>query len=1369
MTRRRAPSRRLAVLLGGALVLAALLGAALGFEAWQTGRLDAADGRRVQEQTVAAVRAALGGLLDEMGQRADAVAALPEVRDALAGAADSAAVSGPALDVLAGQGEPGRLSVEVVGPSGALVAWDGPSFPRAGGPPPDSLRTRLLVDDAGRRAIALWRPVEVDGRVLGAVRVVRLVQAAVPVRNQYLQDYDVADEWRGGIGQPFAVQFPAGRADEAVLLRGPDGTPLGRVEARAPSARALASGLRRTTRGVAAFWATLLVAWLLAGLARWFFAEVRRAGVLRGAPWAWARSGAALAALVAGLVTVRYKLLAFDVPVRWLDGTRRPAALFDPALLASDLGWGALRSPGDLLISAAVVLVVAGAALVWALRYAAARPPVGAVRRAGGLLAVAAVAPAVAWAAALVVLHAVLDATIAYTDRATPLLDGPTLVVLGGLVAVLVAAVLAVAAAVTVARAGGGGWPLPVGAAVVGASAAAAAGVPLAAALALGALGAGLAATLWGRPERWVWPLTFRGVLVGALALAPVLYGLMRAPLRERTETLLADAAFAFADARDDRVTEAVNQVLVEARADEALRPALLGAVARLDSARAAGLGVADSTRQTLDALAEGLVRSSLLGSLADVASEIRLVGPAGDTLGSYVEGGVAPLPAPDDPLAFGAMRETFLARDEPGFYRAERPVPDRPGLNRTAAIGPLLTDADEAVAWIYLRTTPRTARVATETPFPRVLAPTGLFGLDDEDLGYAEYDDGALVRSRGAAPLRLDSTVYTSLSERATAYRRLETLDGRPTVAYYERLGDDAQDVVAVRAPADDGLDVLFILLRLSLAGLAAGAVVFAVGLAVRRRAGLLPARRTRFRDRVLNRFLVVGLASVALTGVVGQQVIKEQNRQTVRDALRQRLARAEAALAPAATVAGAPGPALEAVAAALGVDVHLYDGGELEASSRRQLVRQRLIEPRLPGPVYRALYLEDEPFAFSEDRIGTFAYTTGYKALPDSAGRPAAALAIPTLSEQAAIEAGQARMVAYLFGGLLALLAAILVVAVVLAGQLTRPFGRLREGLRAVGAGAAEEPIPVETRDEVGELVETFNAMQAQLAESRRKLAAQEREGAWSTMARQVAHEIKNPLMPMKLSVQHLQRTYRPPSEEAPPEEVRFARQFERTTDMLIDQIETLNRIASDFSTFARMPMRAPERLDLNEVAAEAAALFEGPLAESGRAALDLGLDADPLPVLADREELRRVLVNLLTNALQAIPDRAEPGRIGLATARASGGWAEATVSDDGTGIAEDARASVFEPSFSTKTSGMGLGLAISKRAVEAAGGEIAFETAEGVGTTFAVRLPLAPEPAGDGAADALAADGAASGDGAAGAATPSAKGASSPAPRE
>lgn len=1321
-----------------ALALLVLLGATWVAEQVRVARLDAADAQEVQAETVAAVRRALADELDDLARVARNTATRPAVVRALADTTGSARIRAAAFRALIAIERGADVSVEVVGPTGSLVAWQGAAFPRLAGAPPDTFTTRAVLDGAGRRALAVWQPVPGGG----AVRVVRLAQAAVPVRNRYLQDYDLADAWRTHIATPFEVRIspaPGVPPDEA--LRGPDGAALGRVVVPRPTTRALTVRAQTPLRSLSALWASLLLACVVAGIGRWGLRVVRAADAANTRR-AWLRALGALAVFDLSVVGVRVSLLALDVPVRWLDAARRPAALFDPAYFATDLGGGLLRSAGDLVLTAVAVLVIVGAGLAAALRYSAAAARSGTrspARQALGLLGAAAAGPAAGLVVGAVAQRAVLDATLDYADRTASILDPLSLAVLAGVAAIAAAGVGLVATAVLLARSGieahpdadaratRAGW-LAAGLAVAGAAAVGAFvdGLPIVPATALAALGGGLALLLAGHVDRWVWPLTFRGSLAGALLLAPVLFGFVRGALQDRTDATLADAARTFADTRDSRISFAVEQILAEARADDALRPALLGALAYADSVRNAGGAVrADSTRPTVDDLVAGLVSGSLLGSLVDVAAEMQVVSPAGDTLGRAAEGRGAALP-PDSPLAFGPMQRAFASTDDQGFILRSEAVPGRRGESRTAAIGPLARVDGAPVAWLYVRATPRPARVATETPFPRVLAPAGLFGLDDEALAYAEYENGALVRNRGHAALRLDSAVVARLEAsdgRADGVFLSGRLGGVPSRAYAQPVGGDARRVVVVRVPADQRADLLFVLLRLSLAGLAAGAVVYLVGLPVRRRLGLLPAPRTRFRDRVLNRFLAVGLASVVLTGLIGQRAIEEQNQQAVRDGLAQRLTRAEAALAP--TLASGQ-TRLDDASAALGVDVHLYRGADLEASSRRQLVRQRLIEPRLPGAVYRALYLDGEPYAFAETQLGhgpsAFTYTTGYKSLAGPDGRPAAAVAIPTLSEQGAIEVAQARMVAYLFGGLLLLLVAIAVLAVVLAGQLTRPFGSLRAGLRAVGSGADEAPIPVETRDEVGELVETFNAMQAQLAESRRQLAAQERELAWSEMARQVAHEIKNPLMPMKLSVQHLQRTFRPPPEDATPAERDFAARFERTSAMLIDQIETLARIAGDFSAFARMPNRAPETLDVGDVAREAAVLF----AASPQVTLETSFADEPLPVVADHEELRRVLVNLLTNATQAIPDGRD-GHIWLAT-RADGDDAVIVVRDDGTGIAADVQGKVFQPSFSTKTSGTGLGLAISKRAVEAAGGRIAFETEEGVGTTFTVRLPRA-----------------------------------------
>lgn len=1385
----------------GVLALGFIMAATWGVGTWRVQHVAASEeaSKRTRQETLEAVQVRLRVLLREMEMEGEAIASQAIVKKTLAEAspepqplvamgehADSG-ITEVLLPYLVERRLPDRTAVEIYDRHGRLVAWNGFSMPRAQtSPPPDSAVFRTVLDGQERRALVAWVPVDApeaeptETEPVGGVRVIRLAQATVPVRNEYLQDYDVADSWRADLGSSFLVLFtprlPVDVAKSAsqMPLRGLGGEVLGWVEAPLLPASALASSVQRRVNSWLAAECTLLLFWLVAGLGLLFRNNLRRAD-RRNERRLWVRSVTTLGAFAVALVAVRYVLLHFDVPVRFFDAARRPLELFDPALLGSEVGAGLLRSPADLALTALFALLVAGATLALVLRYAAAAErgqAHGVLRRCIGVIASGVITLVVVGGLGVLTRQAVLDATLGYTDRAGPVLSGILAVVLGALVLLAAAALFLVAAGLLAARVGFDAsrlrWVLPV-AVTAGVCTAVAAWTPLREAApplvvaAFVIVGGALAAVLHGSRERWMWPLTFRGVLLGVLVLAPLIYGLMQAPLQERADVQLADAARAFASGRDNRVIYALDQVLAEARADDALRPVLLDALVLADSARRRGGRIPDSTRRTLDNLAAGLVTSSLLGSLSDVAVELRFVGSGTDTLGGYSEGG-APL-SPADPLAFTTLRERYRDSGETGFYLRSAPVAERRGLTRYAGIGPLVEDT-AAVAWVYARARPRLTRFAVETPFPRVLVPTDRLGLGNDQLTYAEYESSVLVRTQGAsAPLRLGARVREALAEENTSTLwRTERLDGGTTRVVYERLGEDESgstpaDVVSVRAPETDVSDVLFFLLRVCVAGLAAGGFVFLVGVPMRRRAGLLPPPRTRFRDKVLNRFLAVGLVSVGFTALVGQQVLAEQNRQAVRDLLRERLQRAEAAITADAQPGTPAGGILErarpdVLIAALGYDVHLYRGADLLASSRRQLVRQRLLEPRLPAGVAVRLFVRGEPFAFSEDRLGSFTFTTGYKALPDSAGRPVGAVAVPTLPEQAAIEASQSRMVAYLFGGLLLLLLAIVALGVLLAGQLTRPFGRLREGLRAVGEGQMDEPIPVETSDEVGELVESFNTMQRQLTESRRRLAEQEREMAWSEMAQQVAHEIKNPLMPMLLSVQHLQRLFPSVDENADSDERRFASAFDRTTRMLIDQIQSLKHIASEFSTFARLPQRSPERLDLNEVMEEAVALFEGEALIESAVPIELQLDLaeGPLPVIADREELRRAFVNLLTNALQALQSgskatgSAEPGqekqqggtvsqlreaRITARTQREAEDGREgavAEVEDTGPGIPEDVQSRIFQPSFSTKTSGMGLGLPIVKRSVEAAGGRITFETKHGEGTRFRVRLPLA-----------------------------------------
>jgi nitrogen fixation/metabolism regulation signal transduction histidine kinase len=243
----------------------------------------------------------------------------------------------------------------------------------------------------------------------------------------------------------------------------------------------------------------------------------------------------------------------------------------------------------------------------------------------------------------------------------------------------------------------------------------------------------------------------------------------------------------------------------------------------------------------------------------------------------------------------------------------------------------------------------------------------------------------------------------------------------------------------------------------------------------------------------------------------------------------------------------------------------------------------------------------------------------------------------------------------------------------------------------------------------------------MVAALAESAEKLSRSERESAWREMAQQVAHEIKNPLTPMKLSLQFLQKAIaerRPNAEEL----------IGRISQTLITQIDVLSDIATSFSTFTNLPAMRPERLDVAAILRRCAALYQ-PDDTDGTLALRLPPDAESgcYVVFADENLLVRTFNNLLINARQAVPEGREP-HIGVSLTAAEAGTVRVAICDNGAGIPEDVREKVFVPNFTTKETGSGIGLAVAKRGIESAGGQIWFETRVGEGTDFFIELPRA-----------------------------------------
>ncbi len=1256
-----------------------------------------------------------------------------------------------------------RWSAELFDDSLRRVAWHGPSMPvdadasqilRAG-----SFRTALVQDSDWRKALAIWMPVQDGIRTIGALRVMVLVEVRTPIQNQYLRNFTLARQWRWDTGMPVQVHWGVPtvpeqtRESQVRLLHGLDGEVLGHVEVVPPDEALLIVQLQTRYNDVLSFWLVLL----LGGGIAWVWSRYLRAASARPRPFKRRATWFVVTAVMGW--GVRYGLLYFDIPARWQRDKAPLSPLFDPSHFASTLGGGILRSSGDFLLTALFALLFA---LGWlhlmsffrrrvARLQGVQRPMVGArtSRWVGAGIASLGLAVLViggSWMVTVMARRAVLDSTLDYFARSGLLPEPLVIIVCCALLLVTLSVIglavgwmwllieLALPLLLTAQKRWGGA---AVGSAVLLIGAWAVRGnVPLEGNLFVGVVAGILGFSGWLAVRfirnvdinQGLGMLTLRSVLPTVFFVSLLLYPLFYSGVEAQRRLRMVDAAETFDEGRDPRVIFAIEQLLQDLHGDADVRRQL-------------------RTGESLDSLATELLRGSLLTALGGYDVSLTMFDSLGVPVGRYdaAEQQLSRTTLDQsDALEFDILRRMYVDGGQPSVLVEQvtgRREPDRlqyEGVTHLAESG-----------WVMARAEPQTLLQDGNTPFPRVLLPATFYGELAASLSMAEFYDGVLVRSFGRdfGRYRLDDAVLQTLRAHAEVWQK-ETVKERQYLTYYKRPSTNTESVirapggiqvVAVRSPAVNVFDHLYYLLRLTVAGLCIGIPFNLFGLWSRYRLGQLPATHIRFRDKVLNAFLGVGIIAVAAVGLLGVQVVTGENERAVQSWLRQHLQDVEETLVLDAQGSEMPYRVLQrtgidSVAARVGLDLNLYAGAELIASSRPQLVRERLIDPRLPIAAYQALYFDGYQFTYVEEQLGSFAYTAGYYALLDEEGAPRFVVSVPTLPEQERIEEERARTLAYLFGALLLLLLVVMGTASLLANALTRPIARLRVGLEEVAQGRFEQMLPVDTRDEIGELVQTFNTMQGQLAESRRQLAQQERQLAWREMARQVAHEIKNPLTPMKLSVQHLRRAYDDTTtgDGGVPPASRFTRLFDRVTNTLIEQIETLVRIANEFSTFARMPKRVLERLDLNTVVREAVDLMQ---AEAETEIL-LQLHPEPLVVEADHEELRRVYINLIKNALQALPED-QPGEVVVTTspkpplpiaAGTSGGFSYSTVQDTGTGISPELRDKIFQPNFSTKTSGTGLGLAITKKSLLELEGDIGFTTQEGQGTTFWLRLPLA-----------------------------------------
>lgn len=395
---------------------------------------------------------------------------------------------------------------------------------------------------------------------------------------------------------------------------------------------------------------------------------------------------------------------------------------------------------------------------------------------------------------------------------------------------------------------------------------------------------------------------------------------------------------------------------------------------------------------------------------------------------------------------------------------------------------------------------------------------------------------------------------------------------------------------------------------------------------------------------------------------------------------------------------------------------DINLYStDGLLLATSRREMFDRNLMSRRMDYKSFAEMrYFGSSQYIF-EDKAGDLTYLSAYTPFLNYRNEVLAYLNLPYFAVQDQLSEEVSNLIVAIVNFSLILIVISIAIIIIIAVQITSPLRMLIEGMASVSLDGDTKRLEYSGQDEIAELVEQYNNMLGQLRESALKLARSEREDAWRDMAKQIAHEIKNPLTPMKLNVQQLQKSWQDSSDG-------FDKRIVRFSENMIENIDNLSSIATEFSNFARMPQANLREIDLVSKISSSAELYKN------MKNVELKLSCSDLKrviILGDREQVNMMLTNVVRNAVQSIPsNRKGIVEVGL---RVKDDRVIISVTDNGVGIPSELGDKLFIPNFTTKSSGMGIGLAIVKRIVETAGGKVYYKSELDKGTTFYIDFPL------------------------------------------
>lgn len=394
---------------------------------------------------------------------------------------------------------------------------------------------------------------------------------------------------------------------------------------------------------------------------------------------------------------------------------------------------------------------------------------------------------------------------------------------------------------------------------------------------------------------------------------------------------------------------------------------------------------------------------------------------------------------------------------------------------------------------------------------------------------------------------------------------------------------------------------------------------------------------------------------------------------------------------------------------------DINIFnEKGFLLASSRDQIFTEGMISEQINQKSVWQLLYGKKAFIVQREEIGNYSYLSAYAPIRNKENKMLGYINLPYFAKQEEIHKELSGLISAYANIYLIILIVSVTLALVLSRTVTKPLQLIANQFGRIKIGKFNEKIVWKRNDEIGSLVKEYNRMIDELEKSAELLARSERESAWREMAKQVAHEIKNPLTPIKLNVQLLLKAWQ---DKAPDWEERL-RKFSQT---LILQIDTLSSTATEFSDFAQNSKQDIKIFDVLQLLEQTTTLFS----DQTNCSIYLKSQEETCFVRADKNHILRVFNNLIKNAIQAIP-KDKDGVLTIELSKLNNNCI-ISFKDNGTGIEEEKKAKIFSPNFTTKTTGMGLGLAIVKNIIDNSSGQIWFETKPSEGTVFYISLPL------------------------------------------